>query len=107
MLELRPIRHRSPMVTISSLMSSCPGAMPADSDTYGPMRVSRPMRMDAQRRWWEAHDRPLAEGREPSTAPTPVVNGGLTAEPVMGAQNDISERVRYERATVASPGCVT
>lgn len=42
---LRPIRHRSPMVTTRSLKHRCPGTIPADSVTPGPITVWLPMWM--------------------------------------------------------------
>ena len=41
----RPIRQRSPIATTGSVTHSCPGTMPADSETWGPIDVPLPMRM--------------------------------------------------------------
>jgi hypothetical protein len=40
-----PIRQRSPIRTTGSLRHFCPGTMPADSVTPGPIIVSSPISM--------------------------------------------------------------
>ena len=40
-----PMRHLSPIETTGLVMHSCPGTIPADRATPGPMRVSAPMEM--------------------------------------------------------------